>query len=980
MMDEALLEICRSFNNNNDLATHVDDVFKNLQQQAKHLFAKEEDTNKVIAGSQVALSTTHECATWMDDVKKIKQDLEDIKKRYEGVCEQEKSLINFNHLVKLREEMVKKIDAIAILKDRVLPETISSMDNITSMVEKKFGKEIIEVKAFYDIVENILGYLNDDSIRSIGLWGMAGVGKTTIMEILSDEVEKRGMFDIVIWVTVSKEGGVDKIQRAIVNKMKLNVDGIKCDYHMTSLVCKALKKKKYLVLLDDVFSEVDLGAIGILDTHEHGKLVVATRYRFVCHLMGVNEDIKVERMCRGDAWKLFQKIVGEAVDHPIMKPIAERMLKECGELPHLIQVVARTLRNKLSEDVWLRILLKLQTPTDNQLHPMEEVSDIFRLVYDGLDDNLKQCLLYGASFPEDYEICQDYLIECWKAEELIPDAHMFSKARQEGLVLLENLIERYLLQRCKEKEYVKMPIVFRNMALRIANGDSSWLLLVKPKVKLGPLVEQWRHARVVSLMSSNLQCLPARPENCGVSTLLLQHNEMLTKIPPFFFEFMTCLKVLDLSGTGIRSLPETISSLSNLRGLYLNRCQQLAMLPRQLAELKNLEVLEICHTGLHGLPTYIGELIHLQCLKVSFMGCRCCEDNIEILDVDMIPPNVVKRLSLIQELTIDVDPRNIRWKTVAPMIAEEVATLSMLNSLSFYFPSLECFETFISSSISWNNSLFPLLHDKFRSFRFTVAPPDLNRFRELNIPRCFTKRHLKYFDGKGIPKIISKVLRQVCIFEMVGHESVKNLSDFGTDVMERLEICIIEGCCKLEKIMGPDTPPTVVFPSLKELHLLKLQQFHCIWGGSILPRSFSKLTTVTLYDCGNVKTLLSVGMATYLQELQFLRIEKCSQLTEVIGADHHTEKQTDMFGTLPSLKSLELISLQSLVNICNDDLLEWPSLCRVEIIGCEVLAVLPFSGKNAVQLQSICCSEGWWATLKLQQEVKAQLQQICHFV
>lgn len=87
--------------------------------------------------------------------------------------------------------------------------------------------------------------------------------------------------------------------------MKFNVDGIKCDYYMIFLVCKVFKKKKYLVFLDDVFSEVDLGVIGIFDIYEYGKLVVVIRYRFVCYLMGVNEDIKVERMCRGDVWKLF---------------------------------------------------------------------------------------------------------------------------------------------------------------------------------------------------------------------------------------------------------------------------------------------------------------------------------------------------------------------------------------------------------------------------------------------------------------------------------------------------------------------------------------------------------------------------------------------------------------------------------------------------------------------------------------------------
>ncbi|XP_021748995.1 disease resistance protein At4g27190-like [Chenopodium quinoa] len=975
-MDEAVSDRYRSFKEKYDLAVSVDDIFQDLQQQAKKLFTKEVDISKLIS-SHLATRDKHEYGAWLDDVKKIKRDFEDIKERYMISCEYGQRLANLPSIVKLCEEMKIVTKAIVALKDRMKPETTLPMSNSPS--EKKSVNELDDMDTFHDVVEKLLGYLSDDSIKSIGIWGMSGVGKTTIMENLKYKVEKNGMFDIVIWVTVSKEGSVRKIQQTIADRLKLNVESICSDYHLPLILRNALEKKKYLVLLDEVFTEVDLRAVGILRSHEHGKIVLATRYRSLCDLMDVDEDIKVERMSRTDAWKLFRKIAGEAVEHPTIRPIAERVLKECGELPQLIKVVARMLKNKFSEDLWLKILSKLQSPSDHQLQPMEEMLNVFRLVYDGLGDNLKRCLLYGASFPEDHEICQHYLIECWKAEGLIAKTHMFSKARHEGRILLETLIEKHLFDRCK-KEFVKMPLMFRKMALKLVDTDTNWSLLVRPDEKLGyPPVEQWRCARVISLIRCNLQCLPEKPECYTLSTLFLQQNQMLTSIPPSFFHFMPCLKVLDLCGTGITSLPNSITDLTNLRGLYLNNCQQLAALPKEVGELKNLEVLEICQTGLCSLPSDIGELTQLQCLKVSFMSSM----NQENPDMDLIPSGMVKKLCLLQELAIDVDPLDTRWNQIAITIAKEVATLSMLNNLSFRFPSLKCLEAFIANSSSWNSSQFPLTDEKFRSFRLTVGVHVVNQLHQLDISKCLAKRHLKYFDGKDISHAIKDVLKRVCAFEMVGHESVKNLSDFGVENMECLEICIIEECDKIGKIVGVDAPMVVLYPWLKELHLSKLQKFETLWEGSVLPGSFAKLNTLTLYDCAYVKRLLSIEMTKHLRDLQYLRIERCSQLTEIIAAEHPElalSLMVDSSGTLPSLKKLELIGLPSLVSIYGDNSFEWLSLQRIEIIACERLTVLPFSGTNALQLQSIHCGEAWWEALAMQHEVKARLHEHCCFI
>ena len=51
-----------------------------------------------------------------------------------------------------------------------------------------------------------------------------GTGKTTIMQNLNNHKDVAKMFDIVIWVTVSKEWSFKKLQSAIMHRLKLNME------------------------------------------------------------------------------------------------------------------------------------------------------------------------------------------------------------------------------------------------------------------------------------------------------------------------------------------------------------------------------------------------------------------------------------------------------------------------------------------------------------------------------------------------------------------------------------------------------------------------------------------------------------------------------------------------------------------------------------------------------------------------------------
>ncbi|PHU08762.1 hypothetical protein BC332_20622 [Capsicum chinense] len=125
----------------------------------------------------------------------------------------------------------------------------------------------------------------------------------------------------------------------------------------------------------------------------------------------------------------------------------------------------------------------------------------------------------------------------------------------------------------------------------------------------------------ISFASNKIECLPDCFTKCPKTTsLLLQDNQPLKKIPQEFFWACPALRVLNLSLTSITKLPSSLNSLCQLRALILQSCFELKELPC-FANLHNLQMLDCDHTMLHFLPQGMDNLINLRLLNLYLNKC-----------------------------------------------------------------------------------------------------------------------------------------------------------------------------------------------------------------------------------------------------------------------------------------------------------------------------------------------------------------------
>ncbi|KAK2639174.1 hypothetical protein Ddye_026969 [Dipteronia dyeriana] len=536
------------------------------------------------------------------------------------------------------------------------------------------------------VKEKIQEYLMGDSVFKIGVCGMGGIGKTTIMKHIHNELLRVAKFDKVIWVTVSQEFDVFKLQKEIASALSEDLSKHEDKTKRAAMLSKILEsRKRYVLILDDVWKRFFLQDVGIPEPSiSNGcKLVLTTRSIELALSMGC-VAIRVAPLSEADALNLFLDHSGREAHVPTLESTLKEVLKQCAGLPLAIIIIGSSMRGEYDVHVWKNALHKLKKQAGSVESMAEEVFKRLKFSYDRLPNTkMKHCFLYCALYPEDFAISKEELIEYWIVEGLLDEMETRQEMYDEGFSILKRLENNCLLESVENGRCVKMHDLVRDLALHITSSESP-RYLVKAGMQLDelPNEQEWKEdVEKVSLMRNRIEEISsyaAIPKCKALKTLLLQNNDdfYLKRIHESFFTLMTGLTILDLSGNGnIKALPNAVSELQNLNALLLHGCWELECVP-SLSKLRGLKKLDLGYTGIKEVPHGMEMLVHLRYLDLYSWR-----------SLGEVPIGIVPKLSRLQHLSL---------YRISDVIVEEVAGLRKLETLKIHFNNLEDYRPYLS--------------------------------------------------------------------------------------------------------------------------------------------------------------------------------------------------------------------------------------------------------------------------------------------
>ena len=255
---------------------------------------------------------------------------------------------------------------------------------------------LVGMDSHMEEVIKLLGLGNDDA-RIVGIWGMGGIGKTTIAQVVYDRISWQ--FDGCCFIenvrAVSKERGITFLQEQLVSKILIEKDRkVSSISSGKSMIKRIISRKKVLIVLDDVDESIDLeNLLGEHDWFSSGsKIIITTRDLHVLKTCGTTHTYKVHELKKDEAVKLLiSKAFRKDKQIGGYGNLLDRAVEYCKGVPLALKVLGSFLHDR-KEIYWESALKRLERS------PLPGVEEVLKISYDALGWEDKEIFLDFAIF------------------------------------------------------------------------------------------------------------------------------------------------------------------------------------------------------------------------------------------------------------------------------------------------------------------------------------------------------------------------------------------------------------------------------------------------------------------------------------------------------------------------------------------------------------------------------------------------------
>ncbi|CAN1192032.1 Disease resistance-like protein DSC1 [Linum perenne] len=566
--------------------------------------------------------------------------------------------------IKIESELIE-----AIVED-VQKQLIDMSPSIKSANLVGMGSRILEV-------ERLLDMDTLDDTRIIGLWGMSGVGKTTLAEACYKRIisSNKGIKHCFIGSISEKcgkwhgvEGIVNELYSRLLSENCIDRPDLDISYRRGRLT-----RLRVFIVLDDVETPSQLEQILLGDVIMNpaelfargSRIIVTTRDKrvldyakaMIYNVAGLNGIESIELF----SLRAFRQ---HQPPHDWVD-LSRLAASYCVGNPLALTILGGTLFGQ-DQHYWRSFLSELKLIQNLSVH------DILRRSYDKIGAEEKKvfldvaCLLCEISRSQLIAYMATMYPSAYAKPQLV-NLMVLNLSYCRNLIAIPNIscssnLEEFRLRECESLVEVPSHVQYLTNLITL---DLSFCLNLKPlppkldskllkhvlmtnclKVTRCPEINS-RVLKKYGLSHTSIREMDLHDYHHHQSSsdlvlprfeeLHLYGNSQLKSLPKSVWNMVSDGLVIDGSPL-IESLPDVLEPVNGLSRLFISNCGGLKSLPSNFGNIKSLKRLYLLETGIRSLPSSIQELQQLTSIDL-----RCCKSLVSI-------PNSILKLSKLSSL------------------------------------------------------------------------------------------------------------------------------------------------------------------------------------------------------------------------------------------------------------------------------------------------------------------------------------------